>query len=134
MKTLSTLPGTAGAPFTGTAPVYHFNKLQLAPIGWREMVEKMAVGHVDLIGEHSYCQECGSIIQGEGRESVGHHIDCTTMRARRMLGNYPLLVARNLTAVRVLAALKAPDLDIDATDMERVASTAGQETRTGTGG
>lgn len=93
-------------------PLYQFNRLELAPQGWQPLIEMMAKGHVETIGMHDYCQECGGIIQGV----TGHRFDCSTMLARRLLTNLPLLLRRH--TAETLGA------DIDGDHVKRVRPTA----------
>lgn len=84
-------PALRPAPSLQSNPAFRFNKLELAPQGWQPLIEIMAKGHVETIGMHDYCQECGGLIQGV----TGHRFDCSTMLARRLLTNLPLLLLRH---------------------------------------
>jgi hypothetical protein len=136
MDMLSNESSIVSTAVRASAPVYHFTKLELAPEGWQYLVEKHAEGNAELIGTHSYCQECGAIIEGAGRMSTGHHMDCSTMVARRMLANYPLLLARHEAEQREqaeLAAQEAQGVDMDRIHAVRPA-VAVKNARTGTDG
>ncbi|WP_426212443.1 hypothetical protein [Massilia sp. TWP1-3-3] len=93
-------------------PLYQFNRLELAPQGWQPLIEMMAKGYVETIGMHDYCQECGGIIQG----ATGHRFDCSTMLARRLLTNLPLLLLRH--------SAEAPGVDFHRDHVKRVGQTA----------
>jgi hypothetical protein len=73
-----------------SAALFHIQHLDLAPEGWRPCVEKIAEGFSEIVGEHTYCLNCGDVIEG----MQGHRVDCVTMVARRILANEPLLHAR----------------------------------------
>lgn len=81
---------TAHRPVQPATPVLCIQNLNLAPEGWRPCVEKIAEGFAEVIGAHSYCMNCGGVIEGK----QGHRFDCVTMLARRMLANEPLLHAQ----------------------------------------
>ncbi len=86
------------------APLFSIQNLNLAPDGWRPCVEKIADGFVEVIGEHTYCLNCGAVIEGK----QGHRLACMTMVARRILANEPLLHARlRSTAADVYMRLDA---------------------------
>jgi hypothetical protein len=136
MDILSTKSSVVRTALSASAPVYHFNKLELAPEGSKWILEKHAEGTTELIGEHHYCQECGAIIEGAGRFSTGHHVDCSTMVARRMLANLPLLLARDEAEQRERAekAAQAPGMDMDRIHAAHPALGVVAEARTGTDG
>ena len=100
------------APSLRSELQYQFNRLELAPRGWQPLIEIMAKGHIDTIGMHDYCQECGGIIQG----MTGHRFDCSTMLARRLLTNLPLLLLRHTTG--------APGADNDGDQARHIGPTA----------
>lgn len=119
MDILCNRPALCPVSSLQSAPLYQFNRLELAPQGWQPLIEIMAKGHVETIGMHDYCQECGGIIQGV----TGHRFDCSTMLARRLLTNLPLLLLRHSAG--------APGADIDVDHVRHVGPTtsdAGTET------
>jgi hypothetical protein len=64
-------------------------RLELAPEGWRQCVEKLAEGYAEVVGGHVYCLNCDGVLHG----AQGHEVHCVTMVARRMLANEPLIHA-----------------------------------------
>lgn len=125
MDMLKVLPDVEPATVAASAPVFHFTHLELAPEGWMPLVKSMARGYVETIGEHDYCQECDGLIRGND----GHHIDCPTMTARRMLAEYQRLLACHQSALSA-----APGVDIDRIHTLRQPQPAGQHALTGTDG
>lgn len=74
-------------PVQPAASMLYIQNLELAPVGWRHCVEKLAEGFSEIIGEHTYCLNCGETLSGV----QGHDASCVTMLARRILTNEPFL-------------------------------------------
>lgn len=87
-------------------PVFHVRRVELAPEGWRTIVEAMATGYGEVIGEHAYCQNCGAVIRG----AEGHLATCLTMVARRMLFTEKMLLASHF-ALQAQGPMLGVDID-----------------------
>lgn len=74
-------------PIQPAASIFYIQNLELAPVGWRHCVQKLAEGFSEIIGEHTYCLNCGEPLSGV----QGHDASCVTMLARRILTNEPFL-------------------------------------------
>lgn len=74
-------------PIQPAASMFYIQNLELAPVGWRHCVEKLAEGFSEIIGGHIYCLNCGETLSGV----QGHDASCVTMLARRILTNEPFL-------------------------------------------
>lgn len=72
------------------ATLFQMRHLELAPVGWRACVTRVAQGIFDNGKEKTSCILCGGEMQG----TAGHLPSCLTMVARRILANEPLLVER----------------------------------------
>lgn len=95
-----------------SAALFHITRLQLAPEGWMEVVCAASKDIVELMGGTAYCMFCGEGIDKEGN---GHLVDCTTLHARRLINEFPILLARHK------AARSMQGVDIDAIHARRAA-------------
>jgi molybdopterin synthase catalytic subunit len=98
---MTTLPFVSGIP--SALPLYP-QKLELAPEGWRECMNRIAQGFAEVDENQAVCLLCGATLN----RGTGHTVDCLTMHARRMMD------AELVLHVRHTAAAAQPGLDIDA--------------------
>lgn len=105
-------PLDAGLRMNRSAALFHLQHLQLAPEGVLEIVSAHTDAMVEVWGEHTYCMRCGGELNEKGE---GHALDCTTIRARLMINEWPILLAR------YQASRKMEGVDIDAIHARRAA-------------
>lgn len=127
--------------FASAAARFHLQNPDLAPGAWRNLLEVIATGFAQTIGDRQFCTLCQHEIHG----AQGHDISCPTMMARRIRANEAVQPPRALPplempVVRRLKTLTLPALpqllllgmNSDPTPAPHRQEGSGQ--RTGTGG